>query len=130
MDMVKAKDIMTKDVVCTRPSCKVEEVTRVLYFHGVSGLPVVDDYNCVVGMVTEADILARTSGQDTVQDIMSSPAWTLTEDAALSEIAVLLTDKKIKRVPIVRESKLVGIVSRADLVRALAGQREGGAQAS
>jgi len=121
--MVTAKEIMTKQVVSTRPSCKVEEVTRVLYHHGISGLPVLDDEGRVIGMVTEADILARTAGQDTIEDIMSAPAHSVSEEAPLQEIASLLTDKKIKRVPVVREGRLVGIVSRADIVRALAGKR-------
>lgn len=121
--MITARNIMTKKVVSTRPSCKVEEVTRVLYFHNISGLPVVDEEQRVVGMATEADILGRTTGQDTVKDIMSSPAMTVTEDTPLDEIAVLLTDKKIKRVPVVMGGKLVGVVSRADVVRALAGTR-------
>ena len=121
--MITARKIMTKKVVSTRPSCKVEEVTRVLYFHNISGLPVVDEEQHVVGMTTEADILGRTTGQDTVKDIMSSPAMTVTEDTPLDEIAALLTEKKIKRVPVVRDGKLVGVVSRADVVRALAGTR-------
>ena len=121
--MTTAKDIMTTRVVSTRPSRKVEEVTRVLYFHGISGLPVVDDQDRVIGMVTEADILGRTTGQDTIRDIMSAPVHTVAEDTPLEEIATLLTDRKIKRVPVVREGKLVGIVSRADVVRALASRR-------
>ena len=119
-----AKEIMTKQVVSSRPSCKVEEVTRVLYHHGISGMPVLDDEKRVIGMVTEADILDRKTGQDTVQDVMSAPAHTVSEDALLEDIAVLLNEKKIKRVPVVREGKLVGIVSRADIVRALASRRE------
>ena len=120
--MVSARDIMTKEVVSTRPSCKVEEVTRVLYFHGVSGLPVLNEEKRVLGMITEADILGRKTGQDTVVDIMSSPAYTVSEETPLEEIAVLLNEKGIKRVPVVREGRLVGIVSRADLIRALAQQ--------
>jgi len=122
--MVTARDIMTKEVVSTRPSCKVEQVIRVLYHHGISGLPVIDDEKHVVGMVTEADILSRKAGQDRVEDIMSSPACAVLEDTPLEEIAALLTERKVKRVPVVREGKLVGIVSRADIVRALASRRE------
>ncbi|UCC69398.1 MAG: CBS domain-containing protein [Armatimonadota bacterium] len=122
--MVTAKQIMTKQVVSTVPYRKVEEVTRVLYHHGISGLPVLDEQKHVVGMVTEADILDRTIGQDTVQDIMSAPACTCCEDTPLQEIAALLTERKIKRLPVVREGELVGIISRADIVRALAGRRD------
>lgn len=121
--MITAKEIMTKQVVSTRPSCEVEEVTRVLYHHGISGLPVLDDQKQVIGMVTEADILGRKTGQDTVQDIMSTPAHTVSEDTALEDTAALLHEKRIKRVPVVRDAVLVGIVSRADIVRALAGRR-------
>ena len=122
--MVTAKNIMTKDVVSTRPLCKIEEVTRVLYFHGISGVPVIDEQCRAIGMVTEADILSRKTGQDTVQDIMSAPAYTVAEDTPLQQIAALLTEKKIKRVPVVRDDKLVGIVSRADVVRALASKAQ------
>jgi CBS domain-containing protein len=121
--VITAKDIMSREVVSTKTSAKVEEVTRVLYLHGISGLPVTDDEKHVLGMVTEADILARKRGQKTVADIMSSPAHAVFEDTPLEEIAALLTEKKIKRVPVVREGKLVGIVSRADIVRALASRR-------
>ncbi len=122
--MSTAKEIMVRQVVSTRPSCTVEEVTRVLYHHGISGLPVCDENHCVIGIVTEADILGRTTGQETVADIMKTHVFTVAEETPLQEIAVLLTEKKIKRVPVVVEGKLVGIVSRADVVRALAGRRE------
>ncbi len=121
--MIFAKNIMSREVVSTRPSCKVEEVTRVLYFHNISGLPVINDDYHVVGMVSEADILGRKTGQDSVADIMSTPALTIFEDTSLEEIAALLTEKKIKRVPVVKDDRLIGIVSRADVVRALAGRR-------
>jgi len=121
--MVRARDIMTKEVVSTKCSCKVEEVTRVLYFHGISGLPVLDDEMQVIGMVTEADILGRKAGQDRVEDIMSSPVCTVSEGMSLEEIARVLSEREIKRAPVVREGKLVGIVSRADVVKALASRR-------
>jgi CBS-domain-containing membrane protein len=118
-----AKSIMTRDVVSTRPECRIEEVTRLLYFHNISGLPVTDEDHRVLGMVSEADILGRKTGQDTVADIMSSPAVTISEDTPLAEIATLLTERKIKRLPVISGGRLVGIVSRADVVRALAGRR-------
>jgi CBS domain-containing protein len=116
---------MTREVVSTRPSGKVEEVTRVLYHHGISGLPVIDEEKRMIGMVSEADILGRQEGQETVKDIMSAPACVVFEDTPLKEIAALLVEKRIKRVPVVREGRLVGIVSRGDIVRALASRREG-----
>ena len=121
---VTARQIMTSDVVTARPSWKVEEVTRVLHEHDISGLPVIDEEKRVIGIVTEADILARKTGQDTAEQIMSSPVHTVSEETQLEEIASLLADNKIKRVPVVREAKLVGIVSRADIVGALASRRQ------
>jgi len=118
--VVTAREIMTKEVMSTRPHCRVAEVIRVLYHHGISGLPVLDEEKHVIGMVTEADILDLKSGQELVRDIMSAPVCAVCEDMPLEEIAALLREKKIKRVPVVREGKLVGIVSRADVVRALA----------
>lgn len=121
--MITARDVMTRDVVSTQPGRRVEEVIRVLYHHGISALPVIDEKKQVIGMLSEADILGREAGQETVQDIMVSPVYTVTEATPLEEIAALLTEKKVKRVPVVRDHELVGIVSRADVVRALASRR-------
>jgi CBS domain-containing protein len=123
--VVTAREIMTKEVVSTQPYCRVAEVIRVLYHHGISGLPVLGEEKQVIGMVTEADILGLKSGQELVQDIMSAPVYAVCEDTPLEEIATLLSEKKIKRAPVVREGRLVGIVSRADVVRALAMVKRG-----
>jgi len=85
-------------------------------------VPVVDKEKCIVGIATEADILARKRGQNLVKSIMSAKVTSICEDTPMEEIAAILSRKKIKRVPVIRNGKLVGIVSRADVVRAVAGK--------
>ena len=119
---VTARDIMTKRVVTVCPETKVSELAKLLAAKRISGVPVVDECGCVVGIVTEADILGRKRGQNIVKSIMSSKVASVCDETPLEEIASLLSRKRIKRVPVLRDGKLVGIVSRADVVRAIAGR--------
>jgi Tol biopolymer transport system component len=82
--MATAKDVITKQGVSTRPSAKIEEVTRVLQHHGISGLPVTNAEKRGLGMVTEADTLGRKAGQDKVEDIMPAPAHAVFDDTPRS----------------------------------------------
>jgi len=117
---VRARDIMTKRVVTVGPGMKVRELAKLLAQKKISGAPVVDEKDSLVGIATEADILKRKAGQNTVKSIMSSRVSTVSEDTSLEEIASVLAGRKFKRVPVVRGDRLVGIVSRADVVRAIA----------
>jgi tRNA nucleotidyltransferase (CCA-adding enzyme) len=119
---LKARDIMTKRVVTVCPETKVSELAKLLAGKRISGVPVVDESKCVVGIATEADLLARKRGQNMVKAIMTTQVVSVGEETPLEEIAALLARKKIKRVPVLRGGKLVGIVSRADVVRAIAGR--------
>lgn len=114
-----AKDIMTTEVVTVSPDTPVEELAKLLSEHKISGVPVVDAEGNVVGIATEADIIAKGK-EGKVEDIMTREVVSVTEDTPVEEIARILSDKGIKRVPVLREGKLVGIVSRADIVRAFA----------
>lgn len=118
--MVTAKDIMTKGVVTVSPSTTVDELSSLLAKNRISGVPVVDKKKRVVGIATEADILAKP-GTKTVEEIMTKKVITVTPDTPVEEIAKILARKKIKRVPVVTEGKLVGIVSQADIVLQFAG---------
>lgn len=113
-----AKDIMTRDVVTVRPSSGVRELAKLLATRRISGAPVVSGRGKVVGMVSEADILAKKGKE--VKAIMNRRLVTVREDTPVEEIAALMTAHKIKRVPVLRGKKLVGIVSRWDIIRALA----------
>ena len=95
-----------------------QQAARLLSQHRISGLPVVNNENVVVGVVTEYDIIGK-EGQ-TVGEIMTRGVVSVTPDTDLEEVSYLLVHERIKRVPVLNQGRLVGIVSRADLVREVA----------
>ncbi|MCC7046013.1 MAG: CBS domain-containing protein [Alphaproteobacteria bacterium] len=144
---MKASDIMTAAVVSVAPADTVQHAAELMVKHRVSALPVVETNGKLVGMVSEGDLLHReethtekkrswwlefVTGYETrakeyvkafglhVRDVMTPGAVTVVESASLSEIAEILETKHIKRVPVMRGSSVVGIVSRANLVQAIA----------
>lgn len=147
---MKALDVMVRDVVTVKPDDPVAEAVRLLADHDVSALPVVDDDKNVIGVISEADLLhreeintekhrpwwleavtpastiasefAKSHGRR-VSEVMSTDVISAAEDTSLAEIATLLERHRIKRVPILRSGKLVGIVSRSNLIQALASSR-------
>jgi|SwirhisoilCB1_FD_contig_31_8255710_length_501_multi_27_in_0_out_0_1 CBS domain-containing protein len=117
-----ASDIMTRRVYSITPQASVQEVAQLLNRERISGVPVIDDAGGqLIGIVTEADII-QNIGRDDLQvaDIMSRQLTTVTEDTPVSEIAALLSERQIKRVPVVQNGRVIGIVSRADIVQAVA----------
>lgn len=144
---MQAADVMVTDVVSVPESATVREVAQLMLDKRVSGVPVVDKSGRIVGIVSEGDLIRRAeigsqrqrswwlellTGTEQlaaeyikahavrVTDIMSREVVAASESTPLSEIATLLERHRIKRVPIVRGGRLVGIVSRANLVQALA----------
>ncbi len=116
-----AKDIMTSNVCTIRPEASAQEAAQLLSQKRISGLPVVNPDGKIIGIVTEADIISKVNREGLlVADIMSHEVITVDEETSVSEIASLLTQRRIKRVPVVQKGKLVGIVSRADIVNAVA----------
>ena len=113
-----ARAIMTSHVVSIPPTTPVHEVAKLLSEYRISGMPVVDEEGHMVGLVTEADLISKQG--DTAADIMSTRVVTVNESTPVDEIAQILTSNRFKRVPVVRDDKLVGIVSRADIVRMMA----------
>jgi len=140
---LKAKDVMTRDVILVRPSTSLAEVAEILSAKGISGVPVVEEDGKVVGILSEKDFLSAMSrGKSTnimeiisicvkerdclaapmraktAADIMSSPAVVVQPDTAVMDVAELFTQKGINRVPVVDDTgKLRGIIARADIVR-------------
>lgn len=144
---MQARDLMVSPVVTVQPSASVKEVAKLLLEQGISAVPVVDDQGKLVGVVSEGDLLHRPeigserrrswwllglTDEETlaaeyvkaharkVADVMTPKVITAAPDASLHELATLMEANAIKRVPIVEDGRLVGIVSRANLVRALA----------
>ena len=147
---MRAMDIMTTDVITVDPDMTVQVLAKLLAERGISGAPVVDASGRLVGIVSEGDLLHRAeigtarrhrerrrswwlddfasdlardyirSHGRTVKDIMTRDVVTVTEDIDLGEVAALLEAKRIKRVPVTRDGKVIGIITRANLVRVLA----------
>jgi CBS domain-containing protein len=122
-----ASDIMTRKVVTISPEASVQKAAQLLDQFRISGIPVVDARGDLIGIITEADIISKVNrygllDQDglRVADIMSRDVTTVDEDTPVGDIAMLLSERKIKRVPVVRQGRLVGIVSRGDIVHAVA----------
>jgi len=145
--VMNAAHIMTRNVISVQPETTIFQAAHLMLLHRISGLPVVDSNGHVVGVVTEGDFLRRAemgtqrqrprwlqflvgpgklaeeyvrSKARKVEDVMTQPVHTIDEDTPLSDIVELMERHRIKRLPVLRDGKLVGVVSRANLVHALA----------
>jgi CBS domain-containing protein len=146
----QAHEVMTAEVITVRPDTPTADIARLLLDHAISAVPVVTDDGVPIGMVSEGDLLGRpdqerlarrdwwlalvTGAQPldddfrarvnaagrTARDVMAAPLVTVTETTGLGEVARLLAIHHIKRVPVLHEGRIVGIVSRADVLRAVA----------
>lgn len=115
---MKVKDIMSTPVIHARADTPVPDVAELLARHRISAVPIVDEEGVVVGLVSEYDLLAKRGA--TARDIMSPGIISVTEDTDVEDVRYLLIERRIKRVPVMAGQKLVGIVSRGDIVRLLA----------
>lgn len=139
---MKVKDVMVTEVTTVAPETSLKDVATILAERGISGLPVVDSGGAVVGVVSEADILLKQTAPEprrggvlgwllgspapedakldarTAGDAMTSPAVTVEPDRPVARAAALMVEKGVNRLPVVRDGELVGIVTRADIVRA------------
>jgi CBS domain-containing protein len=113
-----AKEIMTRDIITVAPDLTVRKLAMTLVKNQISGAPVAGKNGKILGIVSEADIVAK-KGKD-VKAIMSKKVISVVEDTPVEEIAQLMTKHKIKRLPVMNGGKVVGIVSRADIVNAIA----------
>ncbi len=113
-----ARQIMTKEIITVTPGMSVKSLANTLIKNQISGAPVTGKDGKIIGIVSEADIVAN-KGKD-VKALMSKKIISVVEDTPVEEIAQLMTTHKIKRVPVMRGGAVVGIVSRADIVGAVA----------
>lgn len=154
---MQAQDVMSRDVVTVTPDDTVVQAARLMLQRKFSGLPVVDANGSLVGMVTEGDLLRRTetgtvrrrprwlefvagpgrlaaeythSAGKFVSEVMTHDVLAVSEDAALAEVVDLMERNRIKRVPVTKGDRLVGIITRQNLVRALVGISQARPQAN
>lgn len=113
-----ARDVMGSPLIWTSPRTTVKELAELLAFHNISGVPVIEDGR-LVGIVSEADVIGKR-GQ-TVGEIMTRQVVSVREDDSLETVAQLLAAHRIKRVVVRRGEEAIGVISRADIIRALAG---------
>lgn len=143
-----ARDLMTRDVAAVAPETPLRNVARLLLDRGISAVPVIDATGAPIGVVSEGDLIGRSDSERLARrdwwlaiaagaegpellaradaeklrarDVMTAPVVSVSETTEAAEIAHLLSAYRIKRVPVLRDGRITGIVSRADLLRALA----------
>jgi CBS domain-containing protein len=151
---MKARDVMTTAVSSVGPDTPMSEIAKILRDRGISAVPVVDESGTPIGMVSEGDLIGRDEAdrearrdwwlallaeggtlnadflanirslERRARDVMTAPVVMVEAKTDLREVARLLTTHRIKRVPVLGDGRIVGIVSRADLVRAFAEARQ------
>ena len=119
--MLKAKDIMTENVVSVKKETPIYEALDLLAKHNFSGIPVVRDDMILVGVLSEKDILSlfythEEDEEKTVNDFMTQPAVHFDESESLLDVCDCLANNYFRRVPVTSEGKLVGIISRKDVI--------------
>ena len=121
--MLTAGAIMTTDLSTVRPSASIEEAIEMLLAQGISGLPVTDDEGCLVGVITEFALLAvaydRRVKNHTVSQHMTRDVITVDVDDPISRVADLCIVHRVRRVPVMKNGRLSGIIARRDVLRAL-----------
>lgn len=132
---MRARELMTFPVITVRPSTSAKEAASLLAEHGFTALPVLDEDDRLVGIVTEADLIRDRVPRDTryqhaeaphpvpdldVASVMTSPAVAMGGGTDVADLCRVLLDDRIRAMPIVDGSRVVGIVTRRDVVRALA----------
>jgi len=149
--MIRAKDIMTREVVTVAPSTTITELAKLLLDNKISGTPVVNDSGHIVGIVTENDLINRNKRlhiptvirifdafyipdhsdvEEEIQKMAATTVWeicakkviSVEEDTPLDEIATIMSEKKVHLIPVVMDRKVVGIIGKYDVVRAVASE--------
>lgn len=147
--MLTAKDIMTRQVITVAPDLSVQELASLLLSHKIGGAPVVDADQQLLGVVTESDLIDQTKNVHiptvisildsflylenpqrmdqeikkmmgrTVRDICAAELVTVTEDTPLSDIATIMSERKVHTLPVLSGGALVGVIGKTDLIRAI-----------
>jgi CBS domain-containing protein len=137
---MQTMDVMTRNVISVRPNTPLKDVARLLAEHGIGGVPVVDAAGDVIGIVSESDFILKERGREHVRrsrlsqllgeaspdaaaiaartagQLMTTPAVTIDQTASVREAAIVMSDRKINRLPVTDSGRLVGIITRGDVV--------------
>ena len=117
---MKVRDVMTKSIATIRPEATIKDAAQLMQQHNICSIPVVDN-NGLVGIVTDRDIVVRNiaTGQDPtstpVKNVMTSQVTTVTPEEDVHSISQMMASRQIRRVPVVENQKLIGMVSLGDL---------------
>ena len=122
--MLEAKDIMTKNVVCIKKDTLVVDAMRIMSKKNITGIPVVEEDMTLVGILSEQDVLRlfhtyEDEKDRTVNDFMTQPAVHFEEEERLLDVCYCLRDNSIRRVPITSNGKVVGVISRSDILKCI-----------
>lgn len=126
--MNTARHVMTTDIITVTPQMTVEEVVGTLLDNNISGVPVVDDDRNMVGIITEYQLLELVFTPDLksspVSKFMTRQLVSVSEEAELTEVATQFVLHRVRRLPVVSRGKLIGVISRRDLLRQLVRQQD------
>ncbi len=147
--MLRAKDIMTKDVITVTPDTDIKELAKLLTEHRINGVPVIDNNGKIIGIVSESDLVMlqknlhiptvvaifdavvylesmkqfenelKKMASTMVKDIFHKKYFAVTPDSLLSEVATIMDEKKLGTIPVVDDGTLVGVIGKVDIVRSL-----------
>jgi CBS domain-containing protein len=147
--MLKAKDIMTKDVITVKSDATIEELAKILIEHKISGVPVLNENGELSGIVTENDLISQNKrlhiptfvrlfdafimlerpskiekeikkmAATIVDDICTKDVITITEDTPIEDIATIMAEKKVHLIPVVEGKKIRGIIGKMDLIKGM-----------
>ncbi len=122
--MLEAKDIMTRNVVCIKKNIPVIEAIRLMSKNNITGIPVVKDDMTLLGILCEQDVLRlfhtyEEEKDRTVNDFMTQPAVHFEEEEPLLDVCYCLRDNNIRRVPVTSNGKVVGVISRSDILKCI-----------
>jgi CBS domain-containing protein len=151
--MLNASDIMTTEIITVKKDTSLKELAGLLYDNHINGVPVVDDDGALIGIICEVDLIRKDKklhiptvvtlfdavfylerpkkfedelkriNATTVEDLYTKEVITVNKDTPVEEIAALMTDKKVYTIPVMDDDLLVGVIGKADLIRALADER-------
>ena len=122
--MLEAKDIMSGNVVCIKKNVPVVDAIRIMSKNNITGIPVVEDDMTLVGIISEQDVLRlfhtyKDEKDRMVNDFMTQPAIHFETDEPLLDVCYCLRDNSIRRVPITSKGKVVGVISRSDILKSI-----------